>query len=319
MWGRKFKLELSGANVSATFTDFRMDFRYNEYFSANGLTNMADVFDVDIYNLSTDTYKSLISDTEVTIKFSVGYADEDELSLAFEGIVANVVGRRQIPEHITTLYCIPKGLAKASKSVSYQGAREDTLATVVDGIAAELGLTASYEGVEDVVEIPYRAMTIEGNGIEKLVEIGEQFYFMPRVEEEKLRIISLPEKGSIEKLKVVHKLKAVLMRGIPKASVAKLSIPYAFNTVIKTGEVIDTSTLEGDKNNSVTGGIGDPNGITDVSGLGVGSLHYADSLYKWAIQNKYQIISAMHEGSNYEEKFVSNYECVAYIDNQKGG
>ena len=51
MWGRKFKLELSGANVNATFTDFRMDFRYNEYFSANGLTNMADVFSMSKENL----------------------------------------------------------------------------------------------------------------------------------------------------------------------------------------------------------------------------------------------------------------------------
>ncbi|NRA49461.1 MAG: hypothetical protein HRU12_10050 [Phaeodactylibacter sp.] len=295
-----------------------MDFRYNEYFATGDLTNMADTFDIDIFNLSTDSYKALISEDEVQIKFYTGYGDEGELSLAFEGIVSNVTGRRQIPEHITTLWCIPKGLAKVEKSISYQGTREDTLSSVLDGIGGLLGLTVKYEGVDDLVDVPYRAKTIEGKAIDQIVEMGNQFYFMPRVEGDELRIITLPEDGRIDRLTTVHHLRAELIRGVPKASVAKLSIPYAFNTVIRTGEVIDTGILEGEQNNSVTGGIGDPNGITDVSGLGKGSLHYADTLYKWAIQTKYQIVSAAHSGSNYTDTYISQYECVAYVPNTKG-
>tara|TARA_R110000850_G_scaffold25099_2_gene72720 strand:- start:474 stop:1448 length:975 start_codon:yes stop_codon:yes gene_type:complete len=318
MWIRKFRLELSGSDVSETFTELRMDFRYNEYFAVGALDNMADTFDIDIFNLSTDRYKALISNNEIKAKFFTGYGDESELSLAFEGVVVNVTGRRKIPEHITTVYCIPQGLALANKPVGYKGTKEDKLSSVIEALAGEIGLSVTYEGLDDVKDEPYRGKTIQGNGIATLIELGKQFYFRPRIEGKELRLIAVPQEGTVEKIKTVHTLDAELIRGVPRASVAKLSIPYAFNTKIRTGEVIDTTTVKGSKNNSLTGGIGDPNGITDVSGLGKGSLHYSDTLHKWAIQAKYQIVSATHSGSNYTETYVSNYECVAYIGNQKG-
>ena len=317
MWIRKFRLELSGSGVNETFTELRMDFRYNEYFAVGDLDNMADTFDIDIFNLSTERYKSLINENEVMAKFYTGYGDEADLSLAFEGVVVNVTGRRKIPEHITTIYCIPRGLSKAIYPVGYKGAREDTLGTVLGGLAEELGLTLSFEGVDR--ETPYRGKTIEGNGIKAITEIGKQFYFRPRVEGDELRIIATPQEGTIDSIAKVHQLDAELIRGVPKASAAKISIPYAFNTVIRTGEVIDTTTVRGTKNNNLTGGIDDPTGITDVAGIGKASLHYAEAIHKWAVVAKYQIVSASHSGSNYTDTFVSNYECVSYTFNQKGG
>ena len=318
MWIRKFRLELSGSGVNETFTELRMDFRYNEYFAVGGLDNMADTFDIDIFNLSTERYKSLISENEVRVKFYTGYGDEADLSLAFEGVVANVTGRRKIPEHITTIYCIPRGLSKAVYPVGYKGIREDTLGTVLTALATELELElpVSFEGVDR--ETPYRGKTIEGSGIKAIVEIGKEFYFRPRVEDDTLRIIATPQEGTIDSIAKVHTLDAELIRGVPKASAAKLSIPYAFNTVIRTGEVIDTTTVRGTKNNNLTGGIDDPTGITDVAGIGKASLHYAEAIHKWAVTAKYQIVSASHSGSNYTDTFVSNYECVSYTFNQKG-
>ena len=317
MWIRKFRLELTGG-ATVTYKELRMDFRYNEFFAVGDLTNMADTFDIDIFNLSNPSFSALQTEEEIQVRFYTGYGDEDELSLAFEGVVSNVIGRRRIPEHITTLYCIPIGLAKVNKSISIQGTRKDTLKDVLDGFGTALGLVTKYEGVDDLIEVPYRAKTIEGPAINELIAIGKQFYFMPRVENDELRIITLPEEGRLDKIKTVHKLKAQLIRGTPKASVAKLSIPYAFNTVIKTGEAIDVSEFSDAKNNTKTNGIGTPNGITDASGLGKGSLHYADTLYKWAIQPKYQIISAVHSGSNYTDNYITQYECVVYVPNKKG-
>lgn len=319
MWMRKFRLEISG-DIEKVFTEHRIDFRYNEYFALGDLTNMADTFDVDIFNLSTENFNYLKSGDEVNVKFYTGYEDEGTLDLAFEGIVTNVTGRRSIPEHITTLWCIPKGLANTNKSISYKGTREDTLGSVLTNIADSLSLRIKFEGVEDILDEPYRAKTIEGIGIEELVTIGKQFKFMPRVQDSNLRIIATPEEGSINKLKTVRQLQANLMRGVPKASVSKLSIPYAFNTTISTGDVIDATILLGDVNTNTPNstGIGVPNGITNVAGLGKGSLHYSDTLYKWAIRDKYQIVSAVHYGSNYTKDFISNYECVAYIDSKKG-
>ena len=317
MWIRKFRLELTGG-ATATYKELRMDFRYNEFFAVGDLTNMADTFDIDIFNLSADSFAALQSKDEIQLKRYTGYGDEDELSLAFEGIVSNVIGRRRIPEHITTLYCIPLGLAKGVKPVSFKGSREDTLEDVLGALGTELKLKIKFAGVKDIIKEFYRSKTIQGIGLEELVAIGKQFYFMPRVEKDELRIITLPEEGRVDKIKTIHKLEAQLIRGTPKASVAKLSIPYAFNTVIKTGDAIDVSEFKEDKNNRVTNGIGTPNGITDVSGLGKGSLHYSDTLYKWAIQTKYQIISAVHSGSNYTDNYITQYECVVYVPNKKG-
>lgn len=317
MWIRKFRLELTGG-VTKTFKDLRMDFIYHEIFSLGDLTNQADTFDIEVFNLSVSSFKELVTKDEVRIKFYAGYGDEAELDLVFEGVVVNVIGRRAIPEHITTLYCIPKGLAKANKKIKVIGSREDTVRTFVDKMAAELGLSTEFEAVDDVIDIPYRAKTAHGVGITELTELGKQFYFMPRLESDKLRIITLPEAGKIEKINTVHVLEAELIRGVPRASVDKLTIPYAMNTRIRTGDVIDTTQLRGSINNSLTGGIGDPNGIIDVSGLGKGSLHYSDTIYKWAILPKYQIIYALHKGSNYTDEYVSQYQCETYINNQKG-
>lgn len=321
MWMRDFRLEVNvGNRPTQVFHKLRMDFRYQEILRVNEKYNMADTFELDIYNLGVDSFNTLNSKEEVLIKFYTGYLDNDKLDLVFEGKVINVVGRRSIPEYITTLFCIPKGLGKAIKTCSFQGKREDTLEDVLDSMARILKLKPNYMGLEDVLDIPYRAKTIEGVGIEEINKIGNQFYFAPRVEGDELRYITLPESGSASKIKITHTLKAELIRGIPKASVAMINIPYAFNTRIKTGELIDTSKLIGkdNKGSSITGGIGNPNGIADVAGLGKGSLHYSDTLYKWAIQQKYQIQFANHSGSNYTDQYISNYECAVYTGNKKG-
>lgn len=320
MWIRDFRLEVNvGNRPTQVFSKLRMDFRYQEILRLVEKYNMADTFELDIYNLSVDSFNTLNSKEEVLIKFYTGYLDNNELDLVFEGKVVNVIGRRAIPEYITTLYCIPKGLGKAIKPCSYQGKREDTLKSVLDSLASILELKPNYMGLEDVIDIPYRAKTIEGIGIEEINKIGNQFYFAPRVEGDELRYIALPESGSDSKVKIVHQLHAELIRGIPKASVSKISIPYAFNTRIKTGEIIDTSKLIGieNKGSSITGGVGLPNGITDVSGLGKGSLHYSDTIHKWAIQQNYQIMFANHSGSNYTDQYISHYDCQAYIGNRK--
>lgn len=316
MWMRKFRLELDGPEVRFRAEDYRMDFTYFEYFKVGSLTNMADTFDLQIFNLSVETYKSLISDKEVRIKFYAGYGDADALDLVFEGIVTNVTGRRSLPEHITTLYCIPRGLAKANKKVSYVGSREDTIGSVIEGVASQLGLNVKYEGVEDIMSTPYMSKTVQGIGINQLIQLGEEFSFMPRVEDLELRIIAVPDANSVNGLRTVHHLRAELMRGSPVASVAKMEIPYAFNTKIRTGEVIDTSVLLGSRTSSVSGGYA---AIVDVSGLGSGTLHYADGLHRWAIVPKYQVMQATHEGSNYTTKYISHYSCATYINSKKGG
>ena len=322
MFNRKFRLELSGTDAPIkSIEELRMDFQYKQHLYMDDKSNMADTFVLEVYNLSVESFKAMTTNKQLDIRFYAGYEDGDKLDLVFEGVVTNVTGMRRIPEHITTLWCIPKGLSKAIKTVSVTTGRGDTVKTMLEKIATSLSLKPTFIGLKDRVDIPYRGITVEGSGIKRIVDIGKQFYFMPRCEGDELRLITLPEEGSIDEITKERKpivLKADRMRGTPTVSVSKINIPYAFNTDIHTGDIIDTSKLEGSKNNTITGGIGNPNGLVNLTGVGIGSLHYSDTLYKWAIETKYIIMGATHIGSNYTDKYVSNYECAVYTFNSKG-
>ena len=320
MWIRKFRLEVTVKGLpTIVYEDLRMDFRYNELFSVGEKTNMANTFDIDIYNLSVASHKALVSTDKVQVKFYAGYQDTDKLDLVFNGIAHNVTGRRALPEYITTLHCIPIGLAQASKSISYKGKREDTVRDVILGIAKQLGIKSiSYEGTKQMVSEDAPSHTITGNGIAELIAFSKTYFFLPIIEDSHLRITALPEANKISTLKS-HKLNAELLRGIPEVTTAWLSIPYSFNRKFKVGEAIDVTELLGKRTNALEGtGIGEPSGVFNLSGIDSRALHYSSSIRDWAMKDKYQIMGIYHAGSNYTDQFISYYNCVCYAPNLKG-
>lgn len=312
MLKRKFRLELSGG-VSKVIEDLRIDFQYREGFGSQGITNMADWCDIEIYNLSLDSFKAIATAEEVQVKLYTGYYGADALDLTFYGVIRNTAGLRKLPNHITTIYCIPVGRFNAEKKVKYSGNEEDTVRTVLEEVATQLGMTFDPTNIDEaVLNKPYINKSIHDVGTVVLGDIGRENEMLFLAKEGVIRGIPKPQANKIDSTSKTVILDATKLRGTPKAGVQTLDIMYALDTSINTGDVVDASKINNTDDKA-------PNGIVSVAGIKKSALHYDSTITDWAMKSKYQIFEIMHHGSNYTSDFVSELSCRYYNPTGTGG
>lgn len=336
MWIRRIEVTVKNSKTQAILLDThqnRIDFSYQ-----GNLSWIGDQLKLDIYNLGVQEVRSLIDSGEDgrDILVRVGYEDDiKNMATLMEGIVVNANGMKQLPHHITSLWCVPKWGRNLDDVHPLQGYNTGlgTLKTVLTDLATLGGFTAAptFVGVSDeILNDPVINMTFNGDVRAAFAQLGDMFRFYTRNSGAGVAIISklngVSTLGAIKgsPLSKAHTLKVNRVRGTPQAQPAAITVPYNLDANIKCGDLIDVGEfinvayVNGD-GVTVQNQVGGPSvsGIIQVNDP-EGLLYRTETLWQHTIMDKYLVKGVNHFGSNFTQAWQTSILGSVFNGNRKG-
>lgn len=324
MWQRRIDLKILNkdtGDVLLATTEHRVDFVYQ-----GNLGWMADTMKLEVYNLGPEQLKMLLDTKNRTIQMSVGYEDElANMSMLMDGYVVNVYGRKSIPEHITSIWCVPHSAETLSSNSSlntlvYEGGTLQGLITAISEYAGYKSAPKFFGIDADVLGSPILSYILRGTVSHSLSELGEQYRFYVRGTNSEIQIVSMANSSNVvEKIKsgeaAFHLLSIDKLKGTPEATVAKLNFVMNLDASIDCGDVVDVTAFLGARTS-------DPNrpqadGIISVDNAD-SVLFRSDSLWAQTIFEQYLVLSLMHVGSNYARAWESRIVGIQFNDGLAG-
>jgi hypothetical protein len=320
MWGRRVRLTVTEDATGTLLLDvdeLRIDFEYVNQWTVGDLCTL------QVYNLALDEVKSLVVNGGLTASVYAGYYDEVD-SDGFPpklctGRVTNAYGRRELPNHITSVFIIPEGNVAMARNVEVEPLEGDvTLEEYVAHLATRYDFPPPYwhPSIPDSVKQQLHAgKTVEGTGFAELRRLTEKFKVLFQLVESTISIFPDVKYSPVFQSALnsteenVIPLDVISLKGIPSITPGLMSVPYNLSTNIKCGAILDTTPfLSVDEKVS---------GLTDVSGLGV-SLHYLNEIFEIAASNRYMCVKAIHKGSSEIDLWGTDIEGAMYLGNLKG-
>lgn len=336
MWIRRIEVTVKNSKTQAILLDThqnRIDFSYQ-----GNLSWIGDKLKLDIYNLGVHEVRSLIDSGEDgrDILVRVGYEDDIEnMAILMDGIVVNANGMKQLPHHITSLWCVPKWGRNLDDVHPLRGYNTGlgALKTVLTDLATLGGFTAAptFVGMSDeILNDLVINMTFNGDVRAAFAQLGDMFRFYTRNSGAGVAVISklnsVATLGAIKgsPLSKSHTLKANRVRGTPQAQPAVITVPYNLDANIKCGDLIDVGEfisvahVNGD-GVPVQNQVGGPSvsGIIQVNDP-EGLLYRTETLWQHTIMDKYLVNGVNHFGSNFTQAWQTNILGVVFNGNRKG-
>lgn len=306
------------ATTSGTYNEVirisqnRVDFKY-----VSTLGAAADTLKIDIYNLSPDTLASLMDERVKSITMLVGYEDQ-EMSVLLEGFISNVAGRRAIPNHITSIWAVPKfqymlsQKAPINKTVVKYGRVVD----VINSLCLQIGFSAYpkyYNMTDEVLQEYIQGYVFDGTPKQALRNLGAQYGFFVKPTNNTVNIVArLSATDSCSKLADGRITKHVLamnkVKGVPEASIGAMDIRYNLSPEITAGDIMDCVSLIG------AGNEGKPLADSIINVNAPNNIMYrSDALWKSMIYQLYLIKEVVHVGSNYSSTWDTMISGTYYV------
>ncbi|WJM94077.1 transglycosylase SLT domain-containing protein [Pseudomonas brenneri] len=287
---------------------------------------MADTMKLEVYNLAPEQLKMLLDTKNRSIQMSVGYEDElSNMSMLMDGYVVNVYGRKSIPEHITSIWCVPYSAETLSSNSNlntlvYEGG-------TLRGLINEISKYAGYKSppkffgmADDVLTSPILSYILRGTVSHSLSELGDEYGFYVRASNSGVQIVSrLNSANVVEMIKAgeaaFHKMSIDKLKGTPEATVAKLNFVMNLDASIDCGDVVDVTAFLGARTN-------DPNrpqadGVVSVDNAD-SVLFRSDSLWAQTIFEQYLVLGIQHVGSNYAPAWETRIVGIQFNDGLAG-
>ena len=324
MWKRKIDLQIFNkdtGDVLLSTSKNRIDFVYQ-----GNLSWMADTLKVEVYNLGPEDLKMLLDTERRSIKMDVGYEDEPStMSTLLDGYIVNVYGRKAIPNHITSIWCVPYSVETLSSTSNLNTLvyESGTLRGLVEAISKFAGYKTppKFYGIdEEVLSTPIPSYILRGTVSHSLAELGEQYRFYVRGTNSNVQLISMNNSANaVDKIKAgeatFHKLSLDKLKGTPEATVAKIEIVMNLDPSIDCGDVIDVTNFLGARTN-------DPNrpqsnGVISVDNAD-SVMFRSDSLWAQTVFEQYLVLATQHVGSNYVRAWETRMTGVQFNDGLVG-
>lgn len=288
----------------------------------------ADTASITIFNLSLEEVKFLQSKEfgELTIELRAGYLEESRMEVAggginrqtdsttgrsnhveiskilpslFVGQITNAVGFRRPPEHITQLYCISKAYGDSTTFKQMRAIPPGmSLRSAITQMCNDYGFsTISLYGVDDDVldeKLP-KGRTFHDTFLPEFKKLLGEHNLMYTMTTGEIQIFpdSYGNKDAVDRMakdRAPVKLDANAVIGNPIAGICAMNLKTFLNPSIQPGMVLDVSPLLGTKLLV--------NGVTSVSGDDI-VLNTDQSIFRWAMEDKYFIIDVVHFGSTH--------------------
>ena len=309
----------------------------------------ADTANITLFNLSLEEVKFLQNKNygDMYIEIRAGYFDDDrvgqsggyqnyidvngksnaeqrievstQLPTAFSGIITNAVGFRRPPEHVTQLFCISKAYGA---STDFKQMRAISPGTTLEGairsMCNDYGFnTISTYGIDSAVMqqklirgrtfhdtflVEFRNLLGEYNLL-YIVTTGEVQIFPDGYGDKDAVVRMYQNRGTI-------RLDANQVIGNPIAGICTYTLNTFMNTSFKPGIVLDVSPLLGTELLA--------NGVTAISGQGI-LLNTDQSVFRWAMEDKYFIMEVTHRGSTHEIEFMTSITALLGGNTAMGG
>jgi len=316
VWKRKIRLKVyEDANLSKKIWSsdaLRMDFSYT-----STMGEAVDTCKIDIYNLALENAVKLSTTSTLHVLLEAGYEDEGDLETVFTGVVQNAWGKRQLPDHITSLYCLAVGTQNLGRVITMPvSGREETFRAYMNRLAITAGFSrgCNFIGVYDeILESIVPSRTVTSSAYSLLKGICDEKYVYFKVENARsIRVTPKLVSGSVEELSKSSKNKHVLelsrTKGLPEIGNQKIVLPYTLTPAIRAGDVIDTSEFvdEQSRSNSYSR-------LQDNT-----DLFLTDNYFSYALLTSFLLLEVKHAGSNYEDKWITTIKGHRWSQNTGG-
>ena len=316
MWGRIIRLEVwdTKGDLILDTSDLRIDFSYSHSWGLNDLCT------IKILNLAPNTFKTLTTHQAMKLKLSAGYRDSGgALPVVIEGHVSNVWGQKIVPNHYTTIFCVPSALytATANRTVP-SSKRGGTFADHLNALSKALLFTTPVEYLDPMVrefsKTVMAPVVVDTTIYNELAAMQRRMGARIRIIDGGMSVMTDPKaEGALEanvgdtsKAPVV--LQTQYLRGTPKLSVSEIEIPYVLSTQLHSGDVIDIGVPS--TPNSVAS-------TADISGLGQ-NLNRDTGIIDNSTNQYYMIMTIDHSGSAFSRNWQSIIRANTYSIDTKG-
>ena len=344
MWIRKVQIivtQKDDPSKQAIFEKHRIDF---EVRSTVGWP--ADTANITIFNLSLEEVKFLQSKVygDMYIEIRAGYSDQliqsgvqqktlsagqkvspitiggdQQLPTIFSGIITNAVGYRRPPEHVTQLFCISKAYGAATDFKQLTAIPKDsTLQQAIESMCKEYGFnTIAAYGVDDALlqkKLP-RGRVFHDTFLVEFKNLLSEYNLLYTVTTGEVQIFpdTYGNKDAVDRMSKDRepiKLDANAVIGNPVAGICTYTLNTFLNPAIQPGMILDVSPLLGESLLA--------NGVTSVSGQGI-VLNTDQSVFRWAMEDKYFIMEVVHHGSTHGKEFQTSLTSILGGNTAMGG
>lgn len=341
MWSRYVKVIVTNKNDptrTQTFQFHKIDF---EVRSTIGWP--ADTATISICNLSLDEMKFLQSKTfgDMYIEVQAGYTnvnkvtppnsvtvsrgDEENRGTAaiankntlFSGVITNAVGYKRVPEHVFTMFCISKAYLGATEFKQMRDIPEGaTLKEAIISMCSDYGFNTVTEfGITEnelKVKLPLGRVFHDTFLIEFKNLLGEyNLNFSITTSEIQIFSDTYGDKDAVKRMaqdREPIKLDANSVIGTPIAGICTFKLDTFLNSNVQPGMILDVSPLLGTELLV--------NGVTSVTGNII--LNTDDSVFKYAMEDKYVIMEVIHHGSTHDLIFQTRINAIIGGNNAMG-
>lgn len=295
----------------------------------------ADTADITLFNLSLDEVKFLQNKNygDLYIEIRAGYQEgtamggvntyssnqdnsqkritiTDTLPTIFSGIITNAVGFRRPPEHVTQLFCISKAYGASTDFKGMKPIPPNTkLIDAIRSMCADYGFgTISTFGVEeDVLQtVLPRGRTFNDTFLIEFRKMLSNYNLLFSVTTGEIQIFpdTFGDKDAVDRMSKDRepiKLDANQVIGNPLAGICTYQLSTFLNPSVQPGMILDVSPLLGKELLA--------NGVTSVSGQGI-ILNTDQSVFRWAMEDKYFITEVVHHGSTHTIDFQTSITAL---------
>ena len=256
------------------------------------------------------------------------------LPTIFSGVITNAVGFRRPPEHITQLFCISKAYGastdfKQMKPIPAKAKLIDAIKSMCDDYG--FGTIALF-GVEDFVmqtELP-RARTFQDTFLEEFRKLLGEYNLLFTMTTAEIQVFpdTFGDRDAVNRMSKDRKpirLDVNQVIGNPIAGIATYKLATFINPSFQPGMILDVSPLiQSSKRNqdntvsTVNDGSIYVNGVTSVDGQGI-VLNTDQSIFRWAMEDKYFIMEVVHQGSTHTIEFQTYITSILGGNTMMGG
>lgn len=339
-WIRQVQIIVTSKNDPSKVTIFanhRIDF---EVRSTIGWP--ADTANITLYNLSIAEVKSLQNKNygEMYIEIRAGYADSQyaagtnlygkpitydsggnvELAISsglsknlvtvFSGVITNAIGYRRRPEHITQLFCISKAYGAATDFKQMRAIPPGMkLIDVIEQMSADYGFNViSYYGFTDDIKslVLPRGRTFQDVFLVEFRKLLGEYNMQFQITTGEVAIFSdtFGDRDAVSRMakdRGLIQIDANMVIGNPVAGICTYRLDLLLQPSYQPGMVIDVSPLLGEEILV--------NGVTSITGTPV-ILNTDQSVFRWAMENRYVIMETLHHGSTHAMDFKTSISAV---------
>lgn len=257
-------------------------------------------------NANSGTYNGVIEITEGRERDSVSTG----LPTIFSGLITNAVGYRRPPEHVTQLFCISKAYGASTDFKQMQPIPKGmTLQEAIKQMCADYGFhTIAMYGVNKSTlerKLP-NGRVFHNTFLEEFKTLLGEFNLMYTMTTGEIQIFpdTFGDKDAVDRMSKDRepiKLDANSVIGNPIAGICTYNLKTFLNPSIQPGMILDVSPLLGEELLA--------NGVTAVSGQGI-VLNTDQSVFRWAMEDKYFIMEVTHFGSTHSTEFQTSISSV---------